>query len=211
MLLAKVEPKRARHCPHSHLHGVAVMHKFRSDKRAGHLDNESLLISARRYRQVSGWPRRLAEEVDLPNVDEVVPSCADEVLVHFGDHAAGALRQPLRYPDAGAEAAVALLVGRRERDHENIERAVVPGRNFVCAPAADWQVVDLARLHHFTVQWRGVVIADGEPVLFTGPQPREQSRRMFHFYTIQVAPTCMQRFTKRKRRAGEGCDAHTVP
>src|SRR5207245_10543984 len=109
MLLAKVEPKRARHCPHSHLHGVPVMHKFRSDKRAGHLDNESLLISARRYRQVSGWPRRLAEEVDLPNVDEAVPACTDELPVHFGDHAAGAAPLPLRYTDARAAATRAPL------------------------------------------------------------------------------------------------------
>src|SRR5438132_1924767 len=101
-------------------------------------------------------------------MNEVIASGADEVLMHLRQHRPGALGQSLRYPDAGTEAAIALTVWRRKWDHENVERAVVPGRDFVRPPTADRQVIELAGVDHFAVERGGVIIADGESVLVAG-------------------------------------------
>src|SRR4030095_4566455 len=148
IFIAQVQPERRRYGADSHLNCVTVAYKLRSHQSAGYFNDESLLVRTRRYRQIAGGLHRLAEEVHLRHVDEVVASRANKVLMQLRDHRLRRLREPLRQPDARAEAAKTLSVRRRKRDHEDVEGPVVPGRNFVRAPAAHWQVVDFPRWQH---------------------------------------------------------------
>ena len=97
--------------------------------------------------------------------------------------------------DAGPEAAVAIGVGRRDRNHEHVGILQQAGRYVTFAPGGGGEVAHPSLIDHVPIEGCGVEVVQIEHILVTLAHPREERRRVIDPDSFQFASPGVEGFT----------------
>ena len=210
VLVAQIHAQGGRDGADADLHRVPVLDDLAGHQGADDLGDGHLLLGAGRDGR-RRWRLSLHEGVYARDVDVVLAAGADEALVHLGDDLFGLAAPGGGEPYAGAEAAVAVLVGGRDRHQVEVGLGDGPRRNLGLLPDADGQVVHQPLVDGVPVEGGGVVVDDVEG-LQVGllPHPGKEPRRVDDGHVLQLLPPLVEGLTEGEGGGGEGVDHDPV-